>query len=125
MIFNLGEAMLTTLFAACLLMQQQQAKPQAKPRQQQTEAITIQGRDFSIPHVPATAKQASKEYKAVLKKINSTIDILEDDLALLYSKYPGDSLFRDFAIPKEKAARPEVVFFFVGDQRRKARSLID
>ena len=113
--------MLTTLFAVCLLMQQprlqaqprqqQQARTQAKPRQQQSDTIIIQGRDFSIPHVPATAKQANKEYKAILKKINSTIDILEDDLALLYGKFPGDELFHSFAIPKEKAALPEAVFF--------------
>jgi len=102
--------MLTILFAACLLAQQQ-AKPQPKPRQQQMDAVTVQGREFSIPHVPATEKQAKKEYKAVLKKIKSTIDILEDDLALLYSKYHGDELFRDFAIPKEKAALPEATFF--------------
>ena len=106
--------MLTILFAACLLAQQQakpQAKPQTKPRQQQTEAITIQGRDFTIPHVPATEKQANKEYKAVLKKINSTIDILEDDLAILYGKFPRNELFLDFALSKEKADAPEAKFF--------------
>jgi hypothetical protein len=116
--------MLTALFAACLLVQQQ-PRPQAKPRQQQTDAVTVQGRDFSIPHVPATEKQAKKEYKAVLKKIKSTIDILEDDLALLYSKYPGDELFRDFAIPKEKVALPEVAFFASVIRDEKLASYFD
>ena len=116
--------MLTTLFAACLLMQQP-PRPQAKPRQQQMDAVTVQGRDFSIPHVPSTEKQAKKEYKAVLKKIKSTIDILEDDLALLYSKYHGDDLFRDFAIPKEKAALPEAAFFSSVIEDEKLASYFD
>jgi len=113
--------MLTALFAACLLMQQQQPRPQAqpqlqlklqtRPRKLQSDTVTVQGRDFDIPHVPTTEKQAKKEYSAVMKKISSTMDILEDELTLLYSKYPGDVLVSDFAIPKEKAALPEAVFF--------------
>jgi hypothetical protein len=113
--------MLTALFAACLLTQQQQPrpqvqpyqqlKPQARPRQLKSDTVTVQGRDFEIPHVPTTEKQAKKEYKAVMKKINSTMDILEDDLALLYSKYQGKDILSDFAVSKEKAALPEAVFF--------------
>jgi len=112
--------MLTALFAVCLLMQQpmpqarprqQQPRPQARPRQLKSDTVTVKGRDFGIPHVPATEKQAKKEYGAVMKKIDSTMGILEDELALLYGRYPGDVVLRDFAIPKEKAAWPEAVFF--------------
>jgi hypothetical protein len=102
--------MLTALFAACLLVQQQ-PRPQAKPHQQQSDTVIIQGRDFNIPHVPATEKQAKKEYRAVIKKINNTMDILEDDLVLLYKKYQGKDIVRDLPISKEKVAMPEAAFF--------------
>ena len=103
--------MLTALFAACLLTQQQQPRQQAKPRQQQSDTVTIQGKDFNIPHVPATEKQAKKEYSAVMKKISSTMDILEDELALLYKSSQGNEPSRSFDIPKEKAVLPEAAFF--------------
>jgi hypothetical protein len=101
--------MLTTLFAACLLMQQQ-VQPQSQPRRMESNTVTVQGRDFSIPHIPATEEQA-KEYDAVFKKINSTMDTLENELALLYRKYEGKDALGDFAVPKEKATLPEAAFF--------------
>jgi len=114
--------MLTAILAASLLVQQ--PKTQARPRQQQADEITIQGRDFSIPHVPATVKQANKEYKATLKKIDGTMGILEDDLTSLYKKFNGAELLRDFTLSDELAASPEAKFFSSVLKDEKLESLV-
>ena len=82
------------------------------PKQTQPqEVITIKGRNFSLPHVPATTEQAEKERRAVIRAINGTMDILESDLAELYLRFSSAALFKDFAMPKSKAALPEAAFF--------------
>jgi hypothetical protein len=114
--------LITIAFPVCLVAQQTQPKSQAKPRQTQNEVVTIQGRDFRVPHVPADKKQASKEFRAANKEMASTLDILENELSALYGKYPADELFRSFQLPKSKLALPEVRFLLsvISDTTMKA-----
>jgi hypothetical protein len=115
----------TFMLAGLVLAQQPQGKPQERPSQIQQELVTIQGRDFRVPHVPSDAKQAAREFRAANKSIASTMDILDTELAELYKHFPADELFRSFVMPRAKAELPEAKFLSSMMADKKIESFLD